>query len=208
MSRIFSGVLFGLLLIGPLGVVCQGCAGPGGQSPVSTDSSPGGAEPNPPPTGENKVEHGAATRAEAVAQPFEADGLWGYRDADGRVIIQPRFLMAEPFSAAGLAAVADERGWAYLDRRGKVLLRPFIFDNGPDPFEEGLARYVDGGKIGYFDEGGNIVIPARFDFGLPFQDGGARVCSGCRRVSDGEHTQIQGGRWWTINREGIEIDLP
>jgi len=27
-----------------------------------------------------------------------------------------------------------------IDKKGKVLIRPYLYDNGPDPFQEGLAR--------------------------------------------------------------------
>jgi len=142
----------------------------------------------------------------AAPVPFEQDGQWGYRDAQGTVVIAPRYLIADPFSPEGIAAVADEKGWAYIDRTGKILVHPFLFDNGPDEFQEGLARCVADGKVGYFDKHGRIVIPPRFSFAEPFSDGRAKVCFGCREVKDGEHSRYTGGRWAWIDRQGREVE--
>ena len=116
--------------------------------------------------------------------PFEKGGLWGYRDAHGTVVIPARYLIADPFSREGIAAVADEKEWTIIDRTGKVLVRPFLFDNGPDEFHEGLARCVEDGKMGFFDKHGRIVIPPRFSYAEPFSGGRAHVCFDCVKVSD------------------------
>ena len=101
--------------------------------------------------------------AMANSTPFEdpVTNLWGYRNARGAVVIPPRFTVAQHFSEGGIAAVADDSGWKVIDRQGKTLVRPFLLDNGPDPFRHGLARFREAGKIGFFDERGKVVIPAR-----------------------------------------------
>jgi len=141
----------------------------------------------------------------AAPVPFEQDGQWGYRDAQGKVVVAPRYLIADEFSPEGIAAVADEKGWAYIDRTGKVLVHPFLFDNGPDEFHEGLARCVEDGKVGFFDKHGRIVIPPRFSFAEPFSGGRAKVCFDCVKVSDGEHSRYEGKRWGWIDRKGREV---
>jgi len=135
--------------------------------------------------------------------PFESpDGRWGYRDGRGRIVIAPRYRVAQPFSR-GLAAVFDEPGgWAYIDRKGAVVVRPVPFDNGPDYFREGLVRIVREGKYGFADRRGRVAIPPRFDFAEPFAGGRARVCVGCRAVSMGEHRAMEGGKWGVIDRTG------
>ncbi len=137
--------------------------------------------------------------------PFEQDGRWGYQDAGGRTVIPARYLAAEPFTPQGLAAAADDQGWSYLNRRGQVVVRPFVFDNGPDPFREGLARFVSEGKFGFFDETGRVVVPARYDFAYPFAGGRAKVGMGCRFVPDGEHQRVQGGTWSEIDPHGRPV---
>lgn len=149
-----------------------------------------------------------ATAVSAPCQeptPFEdpAGGKWGYRDpATHRVLIPPRFICAEKFNAHGRALAATKEGWALIDRQGNALLRPFIFDNWPDEFSDGLARFIQDGKIGYFNPKGEVVVPARYDFGEPFSNGLAAVCLGCITVKDGEHSRSVGGQWGCIDRSG------
>jgi hypothetical protein len=107
------------------------------------------------------------------------------------------------YGSTGLQ-VAFDGDWALLDRDGRVVLRPLAFDNGPDPFSEGLARFREDGKVGFFDERGRVVLPARFDWAEPFKGGRARVCRGCREVRRGEHAAVEGGAWSTVDRAGRE----
>ena len=150
---------------------------------------------------------GTACATEALS-PFEDPGtqLWGYRDPRGAVVIAPRFAVAQEFSARGIAAVADASGWTIINRTGKVLIpRPYLLDNGPDPFQEGLARFTEAGRVGFFDERGQVVIPARFAFVAPFSEGRAAFCEGCREQAEGEHRSVQGGRWGFIDRSGTVV---
>ena len=147
--------------------------------------------------------------AEVRAQtPFERGGRWGYRDARGAVLIPPRFRAAERFSPGGIALVTDERGLAYIDRGGRVVVRPFVYDNGPDYFQQGLARFVQAGKMGFFDARGRVVIPARFTFATPFTEGLAAFCEGCGWKEEGEHRVVTGGRWGFVDRAGRVVVVP
>jgi hypothetical protein len=137
--------------------------------------------------------------------PFEQGELWGYKNAAGKIVIPPKYLSAGEFSASGIAAVADQRGWAMIDSSGAVLIRPYVFDNGPDYFSQGLARFVTAGRFGFFDERGKIVIPARFDFVEPFHDGMAAFCEGCVQARQGEHLTVKGGKWGYIDRKGKTV---
>src|SRR5512137_2153684 len=83
----------------------------------------------------------------AVAQfpePFSAGSgdaeRFGYKNAKNAVVIEPRFRIAEPFTPEGLASAVDDSGWVLIDVAGRPLIRPYVFDNGPDPFVEDLAR--------------------------------------------------------------------
>ncbi len=137
--------------------------------------------------------------------PIEQDGRWGFQDRTGRIVLPPKYFMAYPFLETGLAAVADEQGWVYINAGGEEIIRPFIFDNGPDEFSEGLARFVQNGKFGYFDRYGQVVIAPSFDFAYGFKNGRAAICMGCALVPDGEHTRIAGGTWYWINRRGDRV---
>ncbi len=133
---------------------------------------------------------------------FEENGRWGYKTEQRKVAIEPRFVIPKAFSPEGIAAVVDEKGWAYIDRSGRIVVRPFVFENGPDYFAEGLARFTADGKFGFFDKWGRVVIQPKFSFANSFSEGRAVVCDGCREVAEGEHRRAQGGRWGFINRSG------
>jgi len=138
---------------------------------------------------------------------FEEDGKWGYKNNKGRVMIQPTYHLAGQFNQYGLAAVVDDSGWVYISMNGRRILKPYIIDNGPDYFSEGLARFINRGKIGFMDEGGTIVISANFEFVLPFSEGLAAYCTGCKPVSEDEYLRIEEGKWGYINKTGeIVVD--
>lgn len=150
-----------------------------------------------------------------------ADSLVGVKDAQGRVVIPAvhrnvedrangeviedeiiRFLMPARDSAREPHAA----GVAY-DRQGRLLYRPFAFDNGADEFSEGLARFVEGGKVGFVNRKGEKVIPARFDFATSFNYGIAGYCTGCTWQRDGEHQFVAGGKNGYINYSGKELQV-
>jgi hypothetical protein len=148
---------------------------------------------------------GQRNRAEPRLTAFEADGKWGYKDAQGKVIIRPRFALAEDFSPQGIAPVVDEAGWAYINAKGEIVLRPFVLDNGPDCFSEGVARFVSDGKLGFFNQSGKVVIEPGFDFAWPFSEGRAVVCQGCTEEAEGEYHVVTGGKWGFIDKRGVIV---
>lgn len=134
--------------------------------------------------------------------PVEVDGKWGYFDQNGKVVIDPIYFMALPFNTGGIAAVVDDSGWVYINSNGLNLLRPFIVDNGPDYFVEGLARFIKNDRIGVFDQSGKVVIQAQFNFIQPFSEGLAGFCNDCRQIKEGEYHRISEGKWGYIDRRG------
>ena len=136
---------------------------------------------------------------------FEENGKFGYKDQTNQIVIKPRFIVAMDFSEAGIAAVVDSTGWAYIDTLGQIVIRPFVYDNGPDYFSESLARFVEKNKFGFFDESGSVVIEPQWDFAYPFKNGKAAVCNGCRISIENEHGQISDGRWGYIDKTGKVI---
>jgi WG containing repeat len=94
----------------------------------------------------------------------------------------------------GLAAIGDGKAWGYIDMSGTIAIPP-QFDEAY-PFSNGLAAVrvggadqstvvgmtmrtgKAGGKVGYIDKAGKLVIPAQFDEGFPFVDGLAKVSIG------------------------------
>jgi len=112
----------------------------------------------------------------------------------------PNLAHAQHHDRFGHALVQDSKGWVYVDRENRPILRPYIFDNGPDYFEEGLARFVEHGKIGFHDEALNIVIPAQYDFAFPFRNGTARAGMNCFTRAEGEHSSVFCEKWINISR--------
>ena len=132
---------------------------------------------------------------------------------DGRPRLQRSYLARLRYDRDGLASVmlfnaTDTRKyqWYYV-RRGVMPVAVESMDNGPDYFEDGLARARVGGKIGYIDRKLNLVIPATYDGAYPFRDGVAVVCTACtieydRTVTEGERSWYAGGQWGRIDRRG------
>lgn len=137
---------------------------------------------------------------------FESDeGKFGYKNAEGVIVIPAQYAIANDFNDCGLAAVVDAGGWRYINVQNKTVFVPFIFDNGPDFFSEGLSRYVGDGKIGFVDECGKTVIAPQFDFAEAFVHGQARICMGCKLEIEGEHRRLVGGKWSVIDKRGVVL---
>lgn len=141
---------------------------------------------------------------------FEEKDRFGFKDAKGQVVLPARYEVVQEFTPGGVACVVDGGAWVCIDGRGAEVVRPFIFDNGPDGFAEGLARFVEGDKLGFFDESGARVIPARLDFARGFAGGRAAFCAGCTRKCEagGEHCDMVGGKWGLIDKTGKEVVAP
>ena len=66
---------------------------------------------------------------------------------------------------------------------------------------------MDNNKIGFMNESGEKIIIAIFDFVLPFSDGLAAFCLGCKQVSQDEYHRMERGKWGYINKTGeIVVD--
>ena len=136
---------------------------------------------------------------------FQQDEKYGYKQPDGKVLVAPKYTLATKFSPHGLAYVADNEGWRVIDSTGNVHFLPFIYDNAPDEFADGLARFVENEKIGFYNEQGKIIIPATWTFAEPFKDGKAMVCVGCQKVYDGEHFYYESGDRFHIDKNGKRL---
>jgi hypothetical protein len=100
--------------------------------------------------------------------------------------------------------VADRFHYARADG---LTVEVLPWDNGPDEFSEGLVRSPRDGRIVFLDERLEVVIPPRYDFAWPFENGVALVCTGCRpeRESGEEHTSVVGGSWGYVDASGVEV---
>ncbi|MDR0828851.1 MAG: WG repeat-containing protein [Prevotellaceae bacterium] len=94
---------------------------------------------------------------------------WGYADAAGKVVIQPKYGVAIPFSE-GLAAVCLQDGdygakkWGFIDKTGKEIV-PCTYKMQPASFSDGLAVVNTGenswsdAAVVFIDKTGKKVSP-------------------------------------------------
>lgn len=116
------------------------------------------------------------------ADDLEAFELWGYRDSNKRVVIEPRFAQAGKFSK-GLAPVRIFKKWGYISAAGDLVIKA-LYDRAK-PFSEGLAAVAledDAGEIlwGYVGLDGRLQIKTRFETAGAFNNGVAKVSMSTR----------------------------
>lgn len=95
-------------------------------------------------------------------------------DLKGKRIGRDWFERARP-PRAGLAPVAKDGCWGFIDRRGAIAI-PFSFqDTRAQHFESGLASVKSGGRWGFVDRDGDFIIKPYFEEVRPFAEGLASV---------------------------------
>lgn len=117
----------------------------------------------------------------------------GFKDQAGTVVIPATYVATYNFSPRGLAAAIDgTTPFVFIDPRGAVVAKAYAYDNGPDYYQEGFARFVGAnGKIGYFSEAAaTLDIAPQFDDAAPFCNGKAQVRIG----SDAFEIDTKGAR--------------
>ena len=124
--------------------------------------------------------------------------------ADGALAFAPEMLDAVRRKGSDLVEVSVRDTLRYVTPNGRSA-PVLVYDNGADPFAEGLARTVRQGKVGFVDRALAVRIAPAWDFAFPFENGRAQVCQGCRPQQDGEHRSVVGGLWGTIDTTGTEI---
>lgn len=154
--------------------------------------------------------YGQKTKDYLVSYTDSTSGedLIGYKDKFGKIRIQAKFPLVYTDTFYNMAIVLQNGEWIGIDQNQNTILKPFIFDNGPDYLEEGLFRFVENEKIGFADTDGRKVIAAKYDFATPFENGLAAFTIGGHRTYEkgAEHW------WWTggydsgyVNQQGMEF---
>lgn len=110
--------------------------------------------------------------------------------------------MTDNSTKAELKSIIEDGKFYRLDQKRGIKLQSFVYDNAWDYYQQGLARFVDNGKIGFHDKDGNIVIAPKYDFAAPFEGGRSVVCMDCAKKRVGEHTAMEGGLWGAIDLKG------
>ncbi|MBX3114625.1 MAG: WG repeat-containing protein [Fimbriimonadaceae bacterium] len=138
----------------------------------------------------------------------------GYIDVTGKVVIPAQWEFAAEFRE-GLALVSNDWGnysepgmtADFIDYSGKVVVKDILVDDiGLQGFSEGLAPFLQNGKVGFIDKAGKVVIPAKY-YCEPGDDQCGCVCE------DGAVGEFKNGVTWAklghteilIDRTGKEL---
>jgi hypothetical protein len=119
--------------------------------------------------------------------------------------VSPSYLKQLDFKGEEIISVLINNSFYYIRKDGKKI-KTLSYDNGADPFSDGLARTKVNGKIGFFNTNLDIILKPIYDFAFPFYEGEAEICTGCTEKKEGEHSMLDGGKWQKINRDGLVIE--
>jgi hypothetical protein len=146
----------------------------------------------------------------AYSDNSSGEVLRGYKSQNGEIVIKAKYTIApDTLSKMAIVLLVKDKKWEFLgiDQAENVLLKPYVFDNGPDYLQEGLFRFVENNKIGFANADGQKIIPAKYDFATPFENGKAEFYIGGHSVTDGEHSTWEGStKKGFLNKNGQEFD--
>lgn len=129
---------------------------------------------------------------------------WKRKGDNSDALITKKVAITASYDVDDLSFLYSDFGVFYFLKSGKSR-KTIVYDNGPDYFQDGLARTRWEGKIGFFNNKLDIVISPGYDFAFPFDGGFSLVCNGCIKKSDGEHSTIVGGNWGVIDKQGTVV---
>ena len=143
-----------------------------------------------------------------ISAPVLLNNKWGLIDPSGHWILEPTYDQFDTWSNSTYRVLKGvETVW--IDRRGAVVPEDDIGHSSFDLFSEtidtvhfadGRRVVIRGGKYGYADSTGRLVIPARYDDVESFANGLAEVNIGAKEKVDGGSKA--GGKWGAIDRAG------
>ena len=129
--------------------------------------------------------------------PITRDGLDGFVESSGKVVIKPRFLVARSFHE-GLAAVEDASTYecGFINPSGEMEILPQFVN--AESFSEGLAAVsLDGSIYGFINHKGEIVIKPAYKLVEAFHEGLAAVKKGY---------EWEGDSWLFIDKTGTPVE--
>ena len=159
-----------------------------GRALVRLDGAAGGQWGLIDKTGEMVVKFPKLERVRQFSEglaAFTQDRKWGFIDATGKVMVKAQFAVAEDFRD-GMAAVwigdfSRRPGnpgpkCRFIDKTGKFITAK-VFESAYSA-RDGLAPVRLGGKWGYLNAKGVLVVKPQYDGAAQFSDGLAAVRSG------------------------------
>lgn len=136
-----------------------------------------------------------------IAFEDSTTGLYGFKDEQGNVKIEPKylgFMMAQKFSDI-IAVVEDNNESYYLLKNGRSIGRDslYIFENSFDCESEGYIRFKDkrNNKAGMFNSEGKVVIPAEYNFLTKARNGLVVGIKGAKKEYKGNDSSDEHRAW-------------
>lgn len=121
---------------------------------------------------------------------FYRHGKWGYKDTQGKIVIEPTYSEAFEFRE-GMACVELDEKCGFINKQGELVI-PIQYDTACS-FSEGLASVTKNDKCGYIDKNGEIVFDFEYEAATSFVDDIALV--------------KKDGKWGYMDRHTGEIRL-
>lgn len=123
---------------------------------------------------------------------FCDQGLWGYRNLKGAVVIAAQYEKAEAFNFGLAAVMIGNRQWRYIDTSGQFAFDGILLHAGPFTAAGLAVAFGSTYKCGYIDRSGAWAIAPRFEWAAPFSPLGVAPVS-----ENGELYGIinQQGKW-------------
>ncbi|WP_314589315.1 WG repeat-containing protein [Paenibacillus terrigena] len=87
---------------------------------------------------------------------------WGYIDAKGEMVIQPRFDDARDFQDNGLAIVSEKGKYGVIDAAARYVVQPIY--NSINSFKDRRAIVIDRDGFKMIDEKGNVLTKHAYSF--------------------------------------------
>lgn len=112
---------------------------------------------------------------EGLAMFMNTENKFGFVDKLGKVIVNPQFDYARPFSE-GFAAICQNEKWGFIDKTGKIIINPQF--EGVADFHNGEAVFHNGKQCGFINTQGSYVINPQFEYAMSFSEGMAAIYSG------------------------------
>lgn len=132
----------------------------------------------------------------ALKEPFRAEnGLYGYKDGEGRIRIEAKYDEAYGFSE-GFAQVKLNDKWGVVNKEGEEVI-PLKYD-GVENFDQGFARVRLTGKFGYVDLTGREVVLPKYDDARLFRSPGSSLPA----FREGLVPIGLNGKWGFVNTKG------
>ena len=119
----------------------------------------------------------------------EQDKKWGFLDASGEWAIEPQYDKVKYFNS-GYALVLKDDQWQYIDKNNQVLNIPATEEKLYD-FEDGVAFWRQGDKVGLLGTDGKIVLEPTY--------------KSIKKVRNGHAKVEKGDLWGMIDTSGKEV---